>query len=230
MFGIVILTSALFFIGMCLYIGEMVSDMRAALAGMEKTQQKVTAKQIIIGETLFHSDLLAWVNWSWMSVDPQNSNSNCFSMFLAFSHAHCLRSISCVGQSSPLAQWNNEWLPIFPVAGLCRFASSLYVGDGDEQCTWHAFLRLCIWPILVHGINVRVLSVLGIYDTRLERNCWHFLWLCVVSIAIGAAKALHHAHTMCAKRTAFDWLWYYRMLVGCVRIGKSVSFGLQTSL
>lgn len=54
--GIVLLTPALFFIGMCLYIGKMVDDLRETLAEMDGSP-KISTKQIT-DPILFHSDLL----------------------------------------------------------------------------------------------------------------------------------------------------------------------------
>lgn len=58
MLGIILMTPALFFIGMCLYIDEMVADLRATLIELDAFSNVPTEK--IIDEILFHNDLLEY--------------------------------------------------------------------------------------------------------------------------------------------------------------------------
>lgn len=57
MYYIIVLTSALFFIGMCLYIGEMVDDLRATL--LKLADARTVSTKRIVDEITFHNDLLA---------------------------------------------------------------------------------------------------------------------------------------------------------------------------
>lgn len=56
MYYIIVLTSALYFIGMCIYIDGMVRDLRVALFDLDDTPRISTKR--IIDEVLFHNSLL----------------------------------------------------------------------------------------------------------------------------------------------------------------------------
>lgn len=94
MLGIILMTPALFFIGMCLYIGEMVADLRATLVELDAASNVPPEK--IIDEILFHNDLL---EYTLVYVEHKKSVNLCLPPYFTHSCSQFTPSSSSLAKS-----------------------------------------------------------------------------------------------------------------------------------
>lgn len=98
-----------------------------------------------------------------------------------------------------------ECRPLLSTRHLCHLFSCLYACIRVESCYQRELFGVNRWFNINHCIDVYLLLLFGNGYKQFERYRWHFLWISLVSITIGATATIHFVDSSCTGEVSHDW-------------------------